>query len=137
MNLSHLPTINAVLNAISSLFLIIGYIKIKNDQRRAHQKLMTAALISSGAFLISYVFYHYLVGSVAYPFHDWTRPVYFVILIPHIILAALMVPFILLAVYYAVRQNFEKHKRITRRLWPVWIYVSFSGIVIYLMLYRL
>jgi uncharacterized membrane protein YozB (DUF420 family) len=98
---------------------------------------MLAALISSALFLTSYLIYHYSVGSVPYPRHDWTRIVYFAILIPHVILAAVMVPFILSAVYFAWKRQFDRHTRVTRRLWPVWVFVSISGIVVYLMLYRL
>jgi uncharacterized membrane protein YozB (DUF420 family) len=136
MNISDLPTINAILNGISTVFLILGFIQIKKGKQTVHKKLMISALISSAFFLISYVIYHYSAGSVPYPYNDWTRPVYFVILIPHIILAALMAPFILGAVYFAVKGNFARHKKITRWIWPVWIYVSISGIVIYMMLYR-
>jgi putative membrane protein len=131
-----LPTINAFLNGIAGIFLVLGFIQIKKGNRAAHQKFMISALISSALFMIGYVIYHYTVGSVPYPYHDWTRPVYFIILIPHIILAAVMVPFILAAVYFAWRKNFDRHKRFTRRVWPVWMYVSVSGIVIYLMLYQ-
>jgi uncharacterized membrane protein YozB (DUF420 family) len=96
---------------------------------------MVSALVSSAVFLICYLFYHSQVGSVPYPHHDWTRPVYFTVLIPHIILAAVMSPFILMAVWFAFREQFEKHRKIVRWLWPVWMYVSVSGVVIYLMLY--
>ncbi len=98
---------------------------------------MLGALVSSGLFLTSYLIYHYEVGSVPYPHHDWTRPIYFAILIPHVILAAVMTPFIIAAVIYAFRNRFDKHKRITRWLWWVWMFVSVSGIVVYLMLYHL
>ena len=96
---------------------------------------MVSALISSAAFLICYLIYHAQVGSVPYPYYDWTRPVYFIILVPHIILAAIMSPFILLALWFALRNQFEKHRKIVRWLWPVWMYVSVSGVIIYLMLY--
>ncbi len=98
---------------------------------------MIAALISSGLFLISYLTYHYLVGSVPYPYYDWTRPLYFAVLIPHVILAALQVPFIVTAVWWAYQGRFDKHRGITRWLWYVWMFVSVSGVVVYLMLYHL
>ena len=135
MKVSNLPTLNAILNLISSFFLIIGYIKIKNGRRDIHKRFMIAALISSGIFFVSYLVYHSYVGSVPYPYHDWTRPFYYIILIPHIILAAIMSPFILIAVWQAWRESFETHRKIVRWLWPVWIYVSVSGVLIYLMLY--
>jgi uncharacterized membrane protein YozB (DUF420 family) len=98
---------------------------------------MLASLGSSCAFFISYLIYHYRVGSVPYPYDDWTRPVYLALLIPHIILAALMVPFIVAAVYYALRGKSGSHKKIVRFLWPTWMFVSLSGILVYLMLYHL
>ena len=98
---------------------------------------MTAALASSTLFLISYLIYHYSAGSVPYPHHDWTRPLYFAILIPHGILATFMVPFILMAVRHAWQGRFDRHKRLTRWVWPVWMFVSVSGVAIYLMLYQL
>jgi uncharacterized membrane protein YozB (DUF420 family) len=136
MKVTDLPTLNAVLNGISTILLFLGYIYIKKGRQTTHRKFMIAAIISSALFLISYLIYHYQVGSVPYPHHDWTRPLYFAILIPHVILAAVMVPFILLALYFAVRKRFESHKKITRWLWPVWIFVSLSGIAVYLMLYQ-
>jgi len=137
MSISDLPTLNAILNGISFVFLFLGFIQIKKGNQSVHKKLMIFALISSALFLISYVIYHYSAGSVPYPYHDWTRPLYFVILVPHIILAVVMTPFILAAVYFPLKGRFDRHKQITRWLWPVWIYVSISGITIYLMLYRL
>jgi uncharacterized membrane protein YozB (DUF420 family) len=136
MNYTDLPTLNAVLNGFSTILLLFGFIYIKKGLPDIHKKFMIAAIVSSALFLTSYLIYHYRVGSVPYPYQDWTRPVYFAILIPHVILAAIMVPFILLAIFYAWRKRFEKHKRITRRLWPVWMFVSLSGIAVYLMLYR-
>jgi uncharacterized membrane protein YozB (DUF420 family) len=96
---------------------------------------MLSALVSSALFLASYLIYHAQVGSVPYPHHDWSRPIYFTILIPHVILAAVMTPFIIAAVVFALRGQFERHKRIVRWLWPVWIFVSISGVVVYVMLY--
>ncbi len=136
MEYSNLPTLNAFLNFLSSVFLVIGFIRIKNNDREGHKRFMLLALITSGLFLISYLIYHEKVGSVPYPYMDWTRPIYFVILIPHVILAAVMVPFIVMAVRYAWKENFLKHTNITRWLWWVWMFVSVSGVMIYLMLYR-
>lgn len=136
MDYSILPSINASLNAISAILLTFGYINIKHGRRDTHRKFMIAALISSGLFLTTYLIYHNGVGSVPYPHHNWTRPVYFAILIPHVILAALMTPFIVIAVFHALKGRFEKHRRIVRWLWPVWMFVSVSGIAVYLMLYR-
>ncbi len=135
MNAAELPTINAILNASTALLLLLGFISVKRRLLNTHRKLMLAALVSSAVFLISYVIYHAQVGSVPYPHHDWTRPLYFAILIPHIILAAVMTPFIIIAVIHALKARFDKHRRITRWLWWVWMFVSLSGIAVYLMLY--
>jgi putative membrane protein len=134
---SGLPTLNAILNGCSLILLVAGFTYIKKGNRSAHKRFMLSALASSALFLTSYLIYHSRAGSTPYPHHDWTRPVYFAVLIPHVTLAAVMVPFILGAVYFAWRQNFVRHTRITRWLWPVWVFVSLSGIVVYLMLYHL
>jgi uncharacterized membrane protein YozB (DUF420 family) len=131
-----LPTLNAILNGISALFLSFGYAAIKRGQPVRHKRLMIAALISSALFLTSYLIYHYHVPSKPYPYDDWTKYLYYTILIPHIILAGVQVPFILAAVWHALKGRFEKHKRLTRWVWPVWMFVSVSGVVIYLMLYQ-
>jgi len=137
MNVSDLPTINAVLNGISAILLLLGYVNIKNGRQFPHKKYMLSAVFTSALFLITYSIYHYAVGSVPYGRYDWTRPVYFIILIPHVILAGLMVPFILAALYFAFRARFSAHRKIVRWLWPVWMFVSLSGIAVYLMLYHL
>lgn len=137
MNVQDLPTLNAVLNSISAVFLSLGYIQIKKGHREQHRKWMIAALVTSALFLTSYLIYHSQVGSVKYPHYDWTRPVYFAVLIPHIILAAVMTPFILIAVWHAWHARFEKHRRLVRWIWPVWMFVSVSGVVVYWMLYHL
>jgi uncharacterized membrane protein YozB (DUF420 family) len=137
MDIKDLPTLNTVFNLISTMLLIRGRAYIKNDDRDKHKKYMVGALISSALFLISYLIYHANVGSVPYPHYNWTRPIYFSILIPHIILAAIMGPFILLAVYFALKEKFDQHRMIVRWVWPVWVFVSISGILIYLMLYVL
>ncbi len=137
ISISDLPTVNATLNFISAVLLLLGRIQIRNDRADRHQKIMIAALISSALFLISYGVYHAAVGSVPYLHFNWTRPIYFAVLIPHVILAGLMVPFIILAVYYAFRRKFDRHRRLVRCVWPVWMFVSVSGIVVYFMLYHL
>ncbi len=134
--MTDLPTLNAVLNTISAGFLLLGYIQIKKRRIDAHKKLMLSALISSALFLVSYLVYHATVGSGPYPHHDWTRPVYFAILIPHVILAAVNLPFILILVWHAWRENFVRHRRLARWVWPTWLFVSLSGVAVYLMLYR-
>ncbi len=137
MSTHDLPTLNAALNFVSAMLLIAGYIQIKKGHRTTHKKIMLCALGSSLLFLTSYVIYHIQAGSVPYPYHDWTRAVYFIILIPHVILAAVMTPFIVAAVWFALHEQYDKHKRLVHWVWPVWIFVSVSGVAIYLMLYRL
>ncbi|MFQ5453008.1 MAG: DUF420 domain-containing protein [Candidatus Zixiibacteriota bacterium] len=135
MNLNDLPTLNALLNLISSVFLLLGFINIKQGNINIHKKLMLSALISSLLFLTSYLIYHYNMGSVPYACYDWTRPVYFAILIPHVILAGLMTPFIVITVWWAWRDNFLSHKKLARFVWPVWMFVSVTGVLIYLLMY--
>ncbi len=135
MDVRDLPTLNAILNASASVFLLLGFFAIKRGDRVQHKKWMVIALILSVLFLTSYLIYHYAVGSVPYPHHDWTRPLYFAILIPHVILAALMTPFILMIVRWAFKENFAKHKKLARIVWPVWMFVSVTGVIVYAMLY--
>lgn len=137
MMFSDLPTLNASLNFISLLLLIAGYLQIRKGNEAAHKKIMLGALVASTLFLTSYLIYHSQVGSVPYPYYDWTRPVYFTILIPHVILAAVLVPFVIRLVYLALSAQLEKHKWLARRVLPVWMFVSTTGVVIYLMLYVL
>lgn len=134
--LTDLPALNAILNSISTLLLFKGYLEIRKRRIEQHRKFMLGALASSAAFLISYLIYHAGVGSVPYPLQDWTRTLYFVILIPHVILAAVMVPFVLIMVWHALRKSFQKHRRLARWVWPVWMFVSISGVAVYLMLYQ-
>jgi uncharacterized membrane protein YozB (DUF420 family) len=132
-----LPTVNVALNFISAVLLMIGRIQIKKSRADRHRVIMIAALVSSALFLTSYLIYHGAVGSVPYGRYDWTRPIYFVVLIPHIILAGVMAPFIVMAVYYAARGKYDRHRRLVRWVWPVWMFVSVSGIIVYMMLYHL
>ncbi len=137
ISVTDLPLVNAILNGVSSVFLICGYVKIKNGNKDAHKKLMLAALISSALFLTSYLIYHFNVGSVPYPYYDWSRKLYFAILIPHVILAVVMTPMIIIGVTFAFKSKFQKHKKLMRWTFPIWVYVSVTGVIIYLMLYIL
>src|SRR6478609_3116250 len=111
MTLSDLPTVNATLNSISGVLLLSGYIAIKKDQRELHKKLMVSALIVSAAFLTCYLIYHFNVPSKKFPDLGWIKTVYYLILIPHIILAAGMVPMILKTFWHAYKQDWDKHKK--------------------------
>ncbi len=135
MSISTLPTLNAVLNSCAAILLLLGFINIKKKKQQAHIRFMISALVVSAIFLSSYLIYHYYAGSTPYPHYNWTRPLYFSILIPHIILAALQVPLIVVMVWWAVRKQFDKHKKIARWVWPIWMFVSISGVMVYAMLY--
>ena len=135
MTWTDLPTLNAILNTLSFVFLLKGYSEIRQKRKTAHRKWMLSALLTSILFLISYVIYHAKVGSVPYPYHDWTRPIYFALLIPHIILAALMAPFVLYIVVRALQAKFTLHKKVARFVLPVWLLVSISGVLVYALLY--
>jgi uncharacterized membrane protein YozB (DUF420 family) len=134
---SQLPTLNAALNSLSAVFLFAGYRFIRAKNREAHRVCMLAALFCSTVFLISYLVYHFQVGSVGFKGQGWIRPVYFTILISHTILAAAVVPLALIALVRALRERFDAHRRIARWTFPIWLYVSVTGVVIYLMLYGL
>ncbi len=137
MAVSDLPALNAMFNSISACFLLLGYLQIRRGNIRQHRRMMLCALAFSALFLTSYLVYHVRIGSVPYPYHDWTRSVYFAILIPHVVLAAVNAPFALAVVWLALRGNFQSHRRLARWVWPVWMFVCVSGVIIYLMLYRL
>ncbi len=135
VGVSDLPTVNAALNAVSACFLIAGYVFIRRMEIRRHRICMILALATSTLFLGSYLVYHYQVGSVSFTGQGWVRPVYFSILISHIILAALILPLALVTLYRALRADFARHRRVARRTLPVWLYVSATGVIIYSMLY--
>jgi putative membrane protein len=137
VSLTDLPALNATLNAISAVFLSIGYYRIRTGNREGHRQMMTCALVASVLFLTSYLIYHYNVGSVPYPHHDWTRPLYFAILIPHVILAAVNAPFVVVVATRGFKGQYASHRRLARWIWPVWMFVCISGIVIYFMLYHM
>jgi putative membrane protein len=131
------PPINATLNSISTVLLIIGFLLIKSGRKDAHRRVMIGALVSSALFLACYLVYHYGAGSVKFPKeYPMARRIYLAILIPHIILAVVNLPFIILLVIAAARGRFETHKKIARLTFPSWLFVSFTGVIIYLMLYQ-
>ncbi len=136
MKFEDLSTLNAVLNMISFFFLIMGYRFIKAGKRDYHKRSMIAAFVTSGLFLISYLVYHANVGSVPFTGEGWSRPVYFFILISHIILAAVVPPMAVVTIYRALRGDFERHKRLAKKTFPIWVYVSITGVAIYVMLYH-
>lgn len=138
MGIHNLPTVNACLNVTAALFLILGWKAIRQKNESAHAAFMSAALVASFLFLGFYLAYHLLAaGLTRYQGEGISRIIYFTILLTHTPLAVLIVPFSLLAVTHAVKKNYPLHIRITRWLLPVWLYVSITGVVIYIMLYRL
>jgi uncharacterized membrane protein YozB (DUF420 family) len=136
MTIEDLPTLNASLNSVSFVLLLCGFFAIKKGKRELHIKLMTGALVVSAAFLTSYLIYHFHVPSKKFPDLGWIKTVYLLILFPHIILATVMVPMILKTFWHAWRGEWGKHKKIARITFPIWLYVSVTGVVVYLMLYR-
>ena len=136
ISLEEIPAINATLNAFSTFCLVAGFLSIKKKKISLHKTFMISAFIFSAFFLGFYLFYHAHVGSKAFPDLGFIKTIYLAILIPHIILAAVMVPLIFTTFYYAIRGNFLKHKKWAKITLPIWLYVSLTGILIYLMLYR-
>jgi uncharacterized membrane protein YozB (DUF420 family) len=135
--LSDLPAVNAVLNATCAVLLTLGYRFIRRRQVIAHQRCMIAACATSALFLLSYVVYHYNIGSMPFRGQGWVRPLYFTILISHTILAAAIVPLVLITLFRAWKADFIKHVRIAKWTLPIWLYVSITGVIIYCMLYQL
>jgi putative membrane protein len=137
MSIADLPHLNAALNAISGLLLVIGFVFIKAKNIPAHRRCMLSAFITSSLFLISYVVYHAQVGSKPFPGTGWLRTVYFSILIPHVLLAAAVLPLAILTLRRGLRMDVARHRRIARITLPLWLFVSVTGVVVYLMLYRM
>jgi len=137
LELSHLPKINACLNGLSAVFLTMGFIFIKRKKISAHRTCMTGAFVVSTLFLASYLYYHFHAGATRFMGQGWVRPVYFSILISHTILAVVVVPLILTTLAFAIRGQFDRHARLARWTWPIWMYVSLTGILVYVILYHL
>ena len=137
MTVTDRPALNATLNATSLVLLTAGWFLIKSGRRQAHKWCMIAALVMSAAFLTSYVIYHLQVGSVPFQKTGWIRTLYFLVLIPHIILAIAIVPMILITVSRALSNKFDRHKKIAKITLPLWLYVSVTGVIVYVMLYQM
>ena len=137
MSVTDLPAVNATLNTISTALLITGWVFIRRGERQKHKACMIAALVTSSLFLTSYVIYHAQVGSVPFQGTGWIRTVYFSVLVPHVILAAAVVPPILITVSRGLSAKYDKHRRIARWTLPIWLYVSVTGVIVYLMLYQM
>lgn len=136
MTIQDLPSLNALLNSVAACLLLAGFIAIKKQHKILHRNLMISALIVSACFLTSYLIYHFHVPSKKFPELGWIKTLYLIILIPHIILAAAMVPMILKTFWHAFRGEWEKHKKIAKITFPIWMYVSVTGVLVYFMLYQ-
>jgi uncharacterized membrane protein YozB (DUF420 family) len=137
ISITDLPALNASLNGISAIFLTSGYVLIRRGRRDLHKKCMLAALAASTAFLTSYVIYHVNTGSRPFPGHGPIRIAYLALLITHVVLAATILPLALTTTARGLRAQYPGHIRVARWTLPIWLYVSVTGVVIYLMLYQL
>ena len=137
MSLSSLPALNASLNATSAVLLTIGWFLIRARRIRAHRRMMITACVTSTLFLISYVTYHAQIGSKPFPGTGPIRIVYFSILIPHVVLAATVVPLAVVTLLRGLRRDDVRHRRIARITLPLWLFVSVTGVIVYAMLYWL
>jgi len=136
LNVGFLPPLNAFLNALSALCLAAGFVAIRNKNRKLHQKLMLSALGLSAAFLVSYLIYHTFHGDTPFLGEGWIRPVYFFILISHVVLSAVMLPLILITLYFALTGKLNLHPKVARYTLPLWLYVSVTGVLVYLLLHQ-
>jgi putative membrane protein len=129
-----LPLVNAVLNSLSAICLVCGYFNIRKGNRLVHMRFMLSATVFSALFLVSYITYHYFHGDTRFPGHGWIRPVYFFILISHIGLSMVALPIILATLWYALRNQFRFHRKVARWTFPIWLYVSVTGVIVFLIL---
>lgn len=137
MSVSDLPTLNAILNGLAAILLAIGFVQIKRGRIAAHRRYMIAAFAMSTLFLVSYVIYHAQVGSRPFPGTGVWRTIYFAILIPHVILAAGVVPLALVTLRRGLVRNDAAHRAIAMFTLPIWMFVSITGVLVYLMLYQM
>ncbi len=129
-----LPALNAFLNSLSTLLILSGYVAIRKKKYKVHMRFMLTAFITSSLFLISYLIYHNYAGDTPFPGQGFIRPVYFTILISHIILSAFVVPLVLTSYYFAFSGKFKTHRKVSKWTFPIWLYVSITGVIIYFML---
>jgi len=136
MTLDLLPHINAFLNVTSTILLVVGLSLIRIGERMWHKKVMISAIVVSGLFLVSYLTYHFTAPVFVFSGTGWTVPVYYTILISHVVLATVVSPLVVLTAYRAITGNFERHKKVARLTLPIWLYVTVTGVVIYVILYH-
>jgi uncharacterized membrane protein YozB (DUF420 family) len=136
MSVTDLPAVNATLNAISGILLLIAYAHIRARRIQQHRRFMIAAFATSSLFLVCYLVYHAQVGSVPFTRQGFVRPLYFTILITHVTLAATVVPLALVTLSRGLKAKYPQHRRIARWTFPVWMYVSVTGVLVYVLLYQ-
>jgi putative membrane protein len=129
-----LPLSNAIFNSISAVCLSLGYLNIRRGNRIVHQRFMISATISSGFFLIGYITYHFFHGDTKFPGHGWVRPAYFALLISHICMSVIALPLVFTTLWFALTKQFRFHKKVSRWTFPVWLYVSVTGVLVYVVL---
>ena len=136
MNIHTLPAVNASLNALSGVLLVIGYALMRARRIHLHRRVMIAAFVTSSLFLVCYVIYHAQVGSVRFTREGFVRPLYFTILITHVSLAATVVPLAIITLTRGLKGRFARHRAIARWTFPIWLYVSVTGVLVYVLLYQ-
>ena len=138
MSISFLPTLNALLNATTGILIVTGFLLIRRGRVKAHRACLIGAVTTASLFLISYLVYHvgFGAGVTRFTGTGWVRPLYFTILISHTMLAATIVPFVVITLRRGLRGDFSRHRRIARWTFPMWLYVSVTGVIVYLMLYH-
>ena len=136
MTIHDLPAVNATLNALSAIFLVVGYVLIRLRRINQHRRIMIAAFVTSSLFLISYIVYHSQVGSVRFTRQGFVRPLYFSILITHVTLAALVLPLAIVTLTRGLGARYVQHRSIARWTLPIWLYVSVTGVLVYILLYQ-
>ena len=136
MTVDDLPAVNATLNALSGILLLTGYIMIRTRRIQQHRRCMIAAFSTSSVFLVCYVVYHARVGSVSFTRQGFVRPLYFTVLITHVTLAAAVLPLALITLSRGLKGRFPQHIRIARWTFPIWLYVSITGVLVYVLLYQ-
>lgn len=136
MTVHDLPAVNATLNGISGILLVVAYLLIRARRIEQHRKVMIAAFVTSSLFLVCYVIYHAQVGSVRFTRQGFVRPVYFTILITHVALAAVVLPMAIVTLSRGLKARYAQHRRIARWTFPIWLYVSITGVLVYVLLYQ-
>ena len=136
MSVHDLPAVNASLNALSGVLLLVGYILIRSGRRDLHRRWMLAAFASSALFLVFYVIYHAQVGSVRFTRQGFVRPLYYTILVTHVTLAAVVLPMAIVTLSRGLNGRYTQHRKLARWTFPVWLYVSVTGVLVYVLLYQ-